>query len=123
MDDITSRKDIEIIVDSFYTKALKDDVIQHFFHDVAKIDLSHHLPIITDFWESMLLGSQVYKDNAMGKHMALHRKSPLLKEHFERWLSLWEETVSSLHSGDKANLAIQRAQQIGLLMQHKIKQM
>ena len=120
MDDIKSRNDIETIVGTFYTKALEDDVIKHFFHDVVKVDLSKHLPVITDFWESILLETQVYKDNAMSKHMALHRLSPMGKEHFDRWLSLWDETVTSLYLGPKADLAIERAQQIGMLMQHKI---
>jgi len=108
-------------VDTFYTKALEDDVIMHFFHDVAQVDLSKHLPIITDFWETILLGTQVYKDNAMSKHMNLHRSSPLQKKHFDRWLSLWNDTVTSLHVGPKADLAIHRAHQIGMLMQHKVK--
>jgi hypothetical protein len=48
MNDLKTRQDIEILLKNFYEKALKDKVIGYIFTDVAKLDLEHHLPIITD---------------------------------------------------------------------------
>ncbi|MBL7708386.1 MAG: hypothetical protein JNJ86_04910, partial [Chitinophagaceae bacterium] len=51
--DITSREDLLILVTLFYEKLLADDSISYIFTDVAKIDLSHHLPVLVDFWDSV----------------------------------------------------------------------
>ena len=59
--DITDRKDIELLVDIFYERLLKDDSINYIFTDVAKIDIKTHIPVITDFWESILLNKITYR--------------------------------------------------------------
>ena len=123
MPDITHRKDIDQLVATFYTKATTDPIIGHIFTEVAKLNLEAHLPVICDFWESVLLGNMVYRGNPMRKHLALARKTALQGEHFEVWLGLWEETVRELFAGEKAELAIFRARNIGRLMLHKIKVM
>ena len=56
MRDIETRQDIEKLMIAFYSKAISDEVIGYIFTEVAKIDLSHHLPIIADFWEMVLFG-------------------------------------------------------------------
>jgi hemoglobin len=122
MPDITHRKDLELLIDAFYKKALKDELIQHFFTEVVQLDWEQHIPLIVDFWESSLLGTGNYKGNPMSAHLQLDRKSPLEPAHFDRWLKLWEETVNENFDGETANLAISRAQQIAQLMQFKIEQ-
>lgn len=120
MKDIAERRDIEKIVDRFYHKALSDDLIKHFFLDIVPIDIRTHLPVICDFWESILLGTTRYKDNAMLKHIALSKKSKMEKQHFDRWLSLWKSTIDANYQGPLSDLAIERAHQIASLMLHKI---
>jgi len=88
--------------------------------EVAKLDLEAHLPIICDFWESILLGNPIYRGNPMLKHLELAEKTALTEGHFEAWLAMWEETVRELFAGERADLAIQRAQDIGRLMLFKI---
>lgn len=122
MKDIEERKDLELLIDEFYKKALKDPIISHFFTKVVQLDWKTHIPLIVDFWESNLLGSGNYKGNPMLTHLELNRKSPLNKEHFDRWLLLWEQTIKEQFKGDKAHLAIKRAEQIAQLMQFKIQQ-
>jgi hypothetical protein len=51
MNDIKSRADLELLMDSFYHKLLNDDSIDYIFTDVAQIDIDSHLPVIVDFWE------------------------------------------------------------------------
>jgi len=50
MRDIETRDDIELLMQAFYKKVMKDEMIGFIFTDVAQLDLAHHLPIITDFW-------------------------------------------------------------------------
>ncbi len=122
MTDIHTRKDIEYLVDTFYEKVLEDDTIGYIFTDVAMIDLKKHMPVMYDFWETVLLGNMIYKGNPMITHIGLNKKSPLKKVHFDKWLELWEETVHDEFSGPKATEAITKANQLSDLMQHKIDQ-
>lgn len=120
--DITHRQDINQLVATFYAKAITDETIGHIFTEVAKLNLEAHLPVICDFWESILLGNPIYRGNPMLKHLELAEQTALTQVHFESWLAMWEETVRELFAGDRAELAIQRAKDIGRLMLFKIDQ-
>lgn len=120
--DITDRKDIELLVDIFYERLLKDDSINYIFNDVAKIDIKTHIPVIADFWESILLNSNVYNNNPMKIHLDLNNKTPLQKHHFETWLKYFTASVDELFEGNTAMLAKQRAVSIATVMQIKISQ-
>ena len=119
--DISTRTHIDHLVATFYEKATIDDTIGHIFTEVAKINLEAHLPVICNFWESVLLGNMVYRGNPMLKHLKLAEETTLTQEHFDVWLGLWEKTVHEHFAGEKAELAILRAKDIGRLMLHKIK--
>src|SRR5215203_1431690 len=106
MKDIETRGDIDQLMDVFYEHAMVDDVIGYIFTDVAHLDLEHHLPIIGDFWESLLFGTQAYarhRRNPLQVHAALHAKSALSREHFERWLEIFTATVDDLFVGERAD--------------------
>ncbi|MFK7846514.1 MAG: group III truncated hemoglobin, partial [Rhodothermales bacterium] len=120
MEDIRDRKDIMHLVDTFYKQVLVDDVIGFIFTDVAKLDLDAHMPTMYDFWETTLLGEMKYNRNAMLKHIELNQKEPLLPAYFDRWLLLWERTVSANFAGEKADLAIKKANHIAELMKFKM---
>ena len=120
MREIENRSDIEKLMKSFYKKALTDDVIGFIFTDVARLDLEHHLPIITDFWENVLFSTGVYSRNAMAPHFDLNTKIKFQSQHFERWLKLFTETVQENFSGARADLAIVRAKSIAAIMQLKL---
>ncbi len=118
--DIASRADIEILIDAFYAKAIKDDTIGYFFTDVVQISFEEHLPRIYAFWESLLFGKAFYKGNPMLKHIQLHQKAALDKVHFETWLFLFSETIDTHFEGAIAEKARHKAKDIANLMQYKI---
>ena len=118
--DIKTRKDIQLVVNAFYIKLMKDPEIGHFFNDVVQLDLDLHLPIIIDFWEGILLDNPVYRGNPMVKHIELNRKSRIHSSHFERCLTVWEETIQSQFEGAICDKAIERDQGIADLMEHKL---
>lgn len=118
--DIESEHDIKLLIDCFYKKVVIDPVIGFIFTDVVVLSWEKHIPIMNAFWNSILLGAGTYNGNPMTKHIALNKVIALTKEHFERWLVLWEQTVTELFSGEKANEAIIRTKNIAALMQHKI---
>ena len=121
--DISSREDLLRLVSKFYEKLLADDSINYLFTDIAKIDLAHHLPLLVDFWDSVLFQSDTYHKNAMQPHINLHRQSPLQTRHFETWLRYFNETVDELFEGEKAFLAKERALSIATVMKIKLAQL
>jgi hemoglobin len=103
--DIETRDDVEQLVRAFYGRALTDPIIGFIFTDVAHLDLEAHVPEITSFWETILLGAQSYRGGAFAPHAALHYKVRLREGHFERWLVLWRATIDELFDGERAELA------------------
>jgi hemoglobin len=103
--DIETRDDCERLVRAFYARALADPIIGFLFVDIARLDLEVHVPRITPFWETILLDSQTYSGGAFRPHAELHRRVPLRRGHFERWLWLWQMSVDELFAGERADLA------------------
>src|SRR5688572_4242998 len=93
--DITTREDIKLLVNRFYEKVNKDSLLSPVF---SHVDWPHHLPIMYDFWSSMLFGDQTYRGNPFQKHLPL----PIKSQHFEQWLKLFTETVNENFAGEKA---------------------
>lgn len=120
--DIQSREDIDRLVSRFYERMMVDDVIGYIFTHYAKIDLDEHLPIISDFWETILFEKPVYKrgPKAMNVHVDLAQKVTFRKQHFNRWLYLFNTTVDELFEGEYASKAKTRANSIAETMQKRI---
>ncbi len=119
--DITQRNDIEKFVTHFYEKVKADTTIGFIFTDVANMNWEEHIPVIVDFWESILLDNPVYKRNAMEVHYDLNNKFPLKDEHFTSWLQLFNSAVDEFFEGKIAILAKTRAKSIADVMQFKIR--
>lgn len=118
--DIHSRSDLETVLADFYRRVIPDPGIGHFFNEVVRLDLPAHLPLITDFWESVVLGSQAYGKNVMAVHQHLHTLSPIGKAHLDRWVELFTNTVDAHFAGDRAELMKQRARSVATLMDIKL---
>mgnify|MGYP001627338326 CR=1 FL=1 len=117
--DIENRDHIEQLMRTFYAKAIPDAVIGHYFTQVIQMDLEKHLPVIIDFWETILFGIAKYKSNAIAVHQHLHAKSAFEDKHFEQWIQLFRSTVDELFVGEKAELIKQRALSIATVMKIK----
>ncbi|GAB2783657.1 hypothetical protein GCM10027275_29580 [Rhabdobacter roseus] len=120
--DITTRTDVELLVNTFYNKVLADEVLGPIFNDVAQVNLSAHLPTMYDFWESILFGTGSYRGRPMPPHFRLTQKHPLRAHHFERWLALFFETIDALFEGEKATEVKSRAQHIASIMEYRVQQ-
>ncbi|MBL7501920.1 group III truncated hemoglobin [Frankia sp. CNm7] len=110
--DIASREDIAALVTAFYGRAFADPLLGPIFVDVARLDLAAHLPIMCDFWETVLFRAGTYHRNALRAHAALHARSPLTPPHFARWLELWAGTIDDLYQGELAERAKLQATRI-----------
>ena len=105
MKDIETRDDLEQLVRAFYNRAMSDPIIGFIFTDVAHLDLEAHVPVITDFWETILLGAGSYRGGAFRPHAELDTKVKLRYGHFARWLALWTLTISEHFEGPRAEQA------------------
>ena len=120
MRDIESKADLELLVNEFYRHVRTDDVLGPIFNTIIGDDWSHHLPIMYTFWNTVLFGAEGYKGQAVGKHVEIDRKMPLNEEHFERWISMWQQTVDRLFEGDNANRIKDKANTMLQLIQFKV---
>ena len=118
--DITNRADIEKFIGSFYENVKQDKTIGYIFTEVVEMNWEKHIPVIVDFWETILFDNPVYKKNAMEVHYALNKKTPLQKEHFTSWLQLFNAAVDNLFEGKIAELAKTRAKSIAGIMLFKM---
>ncbi len=122
MKDIATREDVELLVRKFYEKIRKSETLGYIFDDIMKVDWEHHIPILVDFWETILLDTSSYTRNAMGEHFKINQKIKLEPIHFTNWLSLFDATVDENFEGKKAELAKKRAHSIAQIMQLKMQQ-
>lgn len=121
--DIETRSDIDNLMREFYTKALTDKKICYIF-EIAKLDLDNHLPIIGDFWESLLLNGKNYQRhgrNPMQIHTELNEKTPLEVKHFRRWLEIFHGTVDEMFTGEISDHAKKFSETIANRMQNFIR--
>ncbi len=119
MKDLLNRSDIEFLINTFYEKVQKDDLISFFFTDVVSVDWENHLPVMYNFWEVILFSTGSYAGNTMQKHIDLNMKSTMQPKHFERWIQLFTQTVDENFEGTNAVLIKQRALSIATVIQIK----
>ena len=110
--DLRDRGDVEALVREFYHRAFADGLLGPVFIDIARMDLPAHLPIMCDFWETVLFRAGTYRRNAFTVHVDLHRHAGLMPAHFARWLALWTQTVDELYAGPAADRAKVQAARI-----------
>lgn len=120
--EIENRDDVILLVDTFYDKVKPDPVIGYFFSKVVEVHWEKHLPVMYNFWENIIFHTGGYTGNPMRIHIGLHQQSAMKKEHFDRWIQLFNETIDELFEGEKAEQAKQRALSIATVMQINIAQ-
>ena len=111
-DDILTEADVKLLVNTFYDKVRKDEILAPIFEPIIKDNWEPHLMRMTDFWSTILLYTKKYKDDPMPKHLPL----PIDQVHFDRWLQLFNQTIGELFEGTIAQNASKRANSIAKIM-------
>jgi hemoglobin len=114
--DILQLEDVKLLVDTFYGKVREDELIGPIFNDRIQDRWPEHLAKMYTFWQTVLLGEHTY----YGSPFPPHAKLPVEKEHFERWLELFSQTLNELFTGEVANEAMWRANKMAEMFQYKI---
>lgn len=113
---IKDRKDIELLVNSFYGKVREDELIGPIFNKVIKDHWPEHLGKMYRFWETVLLYERSYRGNPFMPHSVL----PIEKKHFDRWLQLFHQTLEENFSGKRAEEAKWRSNKMAEMFQMKL---
>ncbi|WP_162053662.1 group III truncated hemoglobin [Pontibacter pamirensis] len=114
--DIETEADIILLVDTFYDKVNQDELLSPVFNGFAQVNWQTHLPVMYNFWSTVLLGKMAYRGQPFPKHLRL----PIEAKHFNRWISLFTHTVDTLFEGNKATEAKQKATSIARVFQIKM---
>ena len=114
--DILSLEDVKLLVNTFYGKVREDKLIGPIFDERIQDRWPEHLAKMYTFWQTVLLGEHTY----YGSPFPPHAKLPVEKIHFERWLTLFSETLNELFTGEIAAEAMWRANKMAEMFQFKI---
>ena len=106
--DRITEEEISNLVDHFYAKVRRDDLIGPVFNAMID-DWPFHLAKLKDFWSTVMLRTGRYKGDPMMVHLPL----PLDPEHFHRWLTLFAETANEVMPPEHANSIILVSHRIG----------
>ena len=117
--DIQGEIDIQQMVDAFYSKVRADDILGVIFDDIAQVDWDEHLPIMYQFWSTILLHREGYRGKPIEAHVRLDADMRfdhgvgLSRVDFQRWLSLFYETINERFRGPRAEMAKRGAGRMG----------
>jgi hemoglobin len=114
--DITTLEDIKLLVDSFYSKVQKDELIGPIFNGKIGDRWPEHLEKMYRFWQTILLEVHTYS----GSPFPPHKQLPVAKEHFDRWMEIFTSTTDELFAGKTAEEAKLRAKNMAEMFNYKI---
>jgi hemoglobin len=120
--EIENREDVRFLVESFYQKVMGDNVIGEIFRETLFFSWDTHVPVMIDFWETLLLDAVSYKGNTMRVHTELNKKFPLTPDHFKQGEKLFFETLDEHFTGPRVLEAKKRVELMEVLIQTKIAQ-
>lgn len=103
--DIEGLEDIKLFVNEFYNKVKEDALLAPEFFSRIPGDWQPHLDTMYLFWNAALFGEKGYVGNPFSKHASMN----IDEVHFERWLSLFTETIDAYFEGTLAEDAKWRA--------------
>ncbi len=118
--DLATRADVESLLRRFYGEAFHDELLAAPFAELSARGLDEHLPVMCDFWETVLFPAGLYRRNALHAHRHIHQHTPLAAAHFVRWLTLWTTTIDQMYQGPVADHAKTQAARIATAMHRRL---
>lgn len=114
--EILNFEDVKALVDAFYDKVKEDDKLAPVFEERIQGNWGPHLEKMYKFWQTVLLNEHTYYGSPFPHHAML----PVDHSHFATWLTLFNQTIDALFTGEKAEEAKWRAMKMAALFEHKI---
>jgi hemoglobin len=107
-------EDLHDLLVAFYATIGRDALLAPYFAD---IDMSVHIPVIVQFWSTIVFNTRKYSGNAFRPHSNM---PGLTAKHFARWVATLESTVSERFSGMRADHMKTMAHRIAYSMQLRL---
>ena len=116
LQDISNLDDIKLLVNTFYDKVQKDDLIGPIFNEKMLGRWPEHLEKMYRFWQTLLLEEHTYS----GSPFPPHKHLPVNQSHFDRWMEIFTTVVDGLFVGKLAEEAKVRAANMAYMFNYKI---
>src|SRR5690625_373844 len=78
--EIENLEDVKFLVDTFYDKIRKDELLADIFNEVIQDQWPEHLQTMYTFWQTILLNERTY----YGSPFPPHANLPVEWKHFQR---------------------------------------
>lgn len=121
--DILLRKDVSLLVRSFYAKVRVHPELGPIFNNIV-VDWESHLERLTDFWEIVLLntGPGAGKFNPVKAHKDVDQATgqQIHQALFGHWLELWFTTLDENFDGPNAGFAKEHARKMAHILFFRI---
>ena len=114
--DVKSIEDVQTLVNNFYGKVREDTLLGPIFEKVIQDRWPEHLQRMYRFWQTVLLEEHTY----FGSPFPPHAKLPIEKEHFDRWLELFHDTLNEHFAGSTTEEAKWRAGKMAEMFLYKL---
>src|SRR5690606_33144273 len=114
--ELETLEDVKVLVDDFYGRVRKDDMLADIFNSVIQDKWPEHLNKMYTFWQTVLLKEHTY----YGSPFPPHAELPVEKAHFERWLELFHATLDEHFKGETAEEAKWRSVRMAEMFLMKI---
>jgi hemoglobin len=115
--DILSLDDVKNLVDTFYDKIRKNELLGPIFNERIQDRWPEHLEKMYTFWQTVLLKEHTY----FGSPFVPHAHLPVDNIHFTTWMGMFNETVDELFEGNIAEEAKWRGAKMAEMFESKIK--
>ena len=114
--DIQSIEDIQLMVNTFYERIQKNEVLGPIFEEKVSGRWPEHLEKMYRFWQTILLGEHTYN----GAPFPPHARMPIDESHFIIWVKTFTTTVDDLFFGEVAEEAKKRGTLMAALFNSKL---
>ena len=122
MESVLNKENIRRLVDTFYPKILKDEIVSPFFiekigDDIKSQKWQEHLELIANFWASMAGLEESYFGNPLFPHLNMQGIS---REAFQRWILLFHQTLDEIYTDETGRFFKERSMTIANNFMRKI---
>jgi len=118
--DLHDRTDVHDLVVEFYREIVFDDLLAPIFGEVAEVDWALHIPKLIDYWCRVLFGEASYTGSILRPHSAVNGLSPFTVELFDRWYTLWVDSIDGRWVGPVAEQAKTHAARISGVLSRRL---
>jgi len=110
--DLGDPDQIRVLVNTFYARVQRDDLLAPVFVDQAEVDWDEHLPKLAAFWCKLEFGMPGFHGAPTQTHSRLSSVAPFRAEQFARWVELFHNTIDAGWTGPHAESIKARATMI-----------